>query len=271
MFPGLVCSQQLADLADKLARWIELSTRHRVNFGNGPLGKAYFALDPGHSKERPLLRRVNNPCDLDPSYYDFALDGAILQLARSILGEYVRFHHCKINIKNGAVESRIDLHQDFGFDPHTNCQLITIVVPFVDLRSDNGCLSVVPGSHKRMRSHFRAGRFVGSVRDGWRRYKSRLIDLNMNAGDCLVMDGALLHGSRSNLSDAPRPVFLAEFSAANALPIGPYHVPSVFSGQVFPPCTTPIAVKTDRRIKRVPPDYETSSIFDLQAAGRVFA
>lgn len=248
--------------------WQCQSSEHTSDFGDAPQQKRRFVLGATHDRSAPCLRRVNNPCDISTLYFEFVLTSQLLKLAQRFLGSVVRFHHCKINCKSGPEDGSIDLHQDFGFDPHTNGSLITLVVPFVKLTPENGCLEIVPGSHLTQVSHFIGTRFTGAIPGGWDRYESKLTKLDLKVGDCLLMDGSLIHGSRPNRTRIPRPVLFAEFSAADALPLAPYHVPSQHSGRLFPPTENYFPIRLETRILEVPLQYTESSIFELQQVER---
>ena len=52
-----------------------------------------------------------------------------------------------MNMKPAGTGSPVEWHQDWAFYPHTNDDILAVGVVIDDMRLDNGCLMVVPGSH----------------------------------------------------------------------------------------------------------------------------
>jgi len=69
------------------------------------------------------------------------------------------------------MNTRVDWHQDHAYDPHTNDDMLTILLMLDDMSEENGCLQVVPGSHRGEHfSHFESDRFTGTVpKSEWER------------------------------------------------------------------------------------------------------
>jgi hypothetical protein len=123
-----------------------------------------------------------------------ALDGPV---RRRLPGHRLRIANFVVK-EPSAPESLVPLHQDFSFVDETVFRTVLVWCPLVDVGADNGCLGIVPGSH-RLPGAFRAcddpHPFKGILRpllDGYLR------KLPMRAGDAVFYDGRLLHGSRPN-------------------------------------------------------------------------
>ena len=43
----------------------------------------------------------------------------------------------------------VEWHQDFPYLPHTNFDVLAVMILLDDATPENGCMRVVPGSHKR--------------------------------------------------------------------------------------------------------------------------
>ena len=56
-----VSENQLEQLRSVFAGWVEDSRSHTADYGQTLDGRARFDLQPGHSAERPALRRVQSP------------------------------------------------------------------------------------------------------------------------------------------------------------------------------------------------------------------
>lgn len=78
---------------------------------------------------------------------------------------------------------------------------------------DNGCLVVVPGSHKGTLLRHEYPDWEGGVNKMYhgidaRPYKNNLVYLEMEAGDTVLFHPILIHGSGSNKTDGFRKVIL---------------------------------------------------------------
>lgn len=56
------------------------------------------------------------------------------------------------------MKTRVDYHQDQAYDPHTNSDMLAILLLLDDMNESNGCLHVAPGSHRERYSHYRDGK-----------------------------------------------------------------------------------------------------------------
>ena len=50
-------------------------------------------------------------------------------------------------MKNPRSGSPVQWHQDWAFYPHTNDDLLAVGIALDDMRIENSCMMVVPGSH----------------------------------------------------------------------------------------------------------------------------
>ncbi len=144
-----VTAEQLARLNADLRGWVDDSRAHTAPFGPETLdGRPRFDMGAEHSAERPALRRVNNPSDISDAYLDVMTDARTVDMIADLIGANVKFHHCKINVKLPGARTEVAYHQDFAYTPHTNDDLITALLMLDDVTEENGCLMVVPGTHK---------------------------------------------------------------------------------------------------------------------------
>jgi phytanoyl-CoA hydroxylase len=128
---------------------------------------ALFDLDPRHTAASPIVRRIKNPADNDPLYRWVGLESPIVDVVSALLGESIRFHHSKLNLKGRHAGAPVEVHQDAAFYPHSNDDVLAVGLLLDDATADNGAMAVLPGSHRGpIHTHFDTqGRFVGSMRD----------------------------------------------------------------------------------------------------------
>jgi ectoine hydroxylase-related dioxygenase (phytanoyl-CoA dioxygenase family) len=260
----VVGPRQLAALSAEIDRWVEESRGERANYGRLPNGKARFDLEEGHSAERPLLRRVANPCDISAAYREVLWTGAVLELVADLIGPDIKFHHCKLNLKMPGMKMVVGFHQDQGYDPHTNDDVVTAVLLLDEMGDENGCLRVVPGSHTQRHSLYDGDRFAGMTSaESSARFLASSVAVAGRAGDVCLMDSWTVHGSGLNASERPRRLLICEYSAADAFALAPPHVPSDYSGRVIHGRPSRFARMTAGR-RELPRGYSQDSIFGLQ-------
>jgi len=269
--PGLVSAEAVAAMRRELDRWIEESRAQTRNYGaeGTPDGKARFDLEPGHSADRPRLRRVANPVDISAAFRAVLWDGDLPAAAADLLGPDVKFHHCKLNIKLPGMETRVDYHQDHPFDPHTNDSMLTALVLLDDMSETNGCLRVVPGSQRARHSHYEGDRFVGKVSDALgARFAREAEPVTGRAGDVCLMDTWAVHGGEANRSARPRALLICDYTAADNFWITPPIVPSPHSGRIVHGRATRVARLRAGTVE-LPPRYEEDSFFGVQGQGEI--
>jgi ectoine hydroxylase len=179
-----------------------------------------FDLDTGHTAAEPRLRRLSSPTDLHDTYWEFASQSAIVDVACALLGPDVKFHHSKLNFKAPHGGEEVKWHQDIQFWPHTNYDLLTIGVFLEDVEPGMGEVGFVPGSHDGpLYDLYDGDRWVGALRpeDVARAGVDRAEHPTGPAGTITVHHCRTVHGSAVNRSDRGRPLLLLTYAAADAL------------------------------------------------------
>jgi len=230
-----VSPEQLAALRAEVASWVEESRGENAPFGPPTLdGRPRFDLGEEHSAERPALRRVNNPSDISPAYREAIERSAMTDMVASLIGPDVKFHHCKINLKLPGSQTQVLFHQDFAYTPHTNDDIVTALLMLDDVSEENGCLEVVPGTHRGpIHSLFEGERFTGFIADEeHRQMQAKALPVTGPAGSVCFMHTRLVHGSAANRSAKPRGLYICVYTAADAFPIARSPMPNPNEGLV---------------------------------------
>ena len=107
-----------------------------------------FDLEPGHTSETPRVRRIKNPVMHHIVYDQTLRHDRILDIVEQLVGPGVSHNGHKLNMKYPEFGSPVEWHQDWAFYPYTNDDLLAVGVAIDDMSLENGCLMVVPGSHK---------------------------------------------------------------------------------------------------------------------------
>jgi ectoine hydroxylase-related dioxygenase (phytanoyl-CoA dioxygenase family) len=160
-----------------------------------------------------------------PLFLELARDPRIVGCLQSLLGPDVQLQHSKLATKpvtkgTGA----FGWHQDLLFYPHTNTSLLSVFVYLDDATPENGCMSMVRGSHRLAPlNHLDAnGHFDGVCRDSqhWLAHPERVTPITPRAGGISIHHCLTLHGSPANLSGRPRRGVVFSYRADDAQQLG---------------------------------------------------
>lgn len=229
-----VTPEQLASLRADMAAWVDESRNRESAYGTTVDGRARFDLQPGHTAQRPALRRVQAPSEVSDAYFEVLTNSRIVDAVADLIGPNVRHHHNKINSKQPGSSTEVRWHQDFCFTPHTNCDLITALLFVDDVTAENGPLEVQNGSHRgRLHGLWHDGVFTGAVEQSVEDEARRdAVVLTGSAGSVCLMHTRLMHGSTPNNSGDPRTLFIAVYAAADSVRCTPNPVPNTHDGLI---------------------------------------
>ncbi len=259
---SLVPADILAELVSVTNEFVQAS-RSETRSG------CMFDIGPGHSKERPVLRRLKGPDDQHEAYWRFA-SGLMADVAADLAGPDVVFHHSKLNFKWFDESDAVKWHQDIQFFPHTNYNVFTIGCYLADTNMSNGPLAVLPGSHTGpLYDLYGAdGNWAGCLnKDDAATVDMPKADYLMGpAGSITIHNCRTLHSSPSSKSPEPRPLLLNCYSSADAKPYTPHPDPSSHTYEVVRGKPVKWA-HHDPRPCQIPPDWSGgyTSIFAAQA------
>ena len=182
---------------------------------------ALYDLEDSHTREEPRVRRIKNPVQASPVFKNLAANDAILRILRPILGEDIRFHHGKMNMKYAEYGAPVEWHTDWAFYPHTNDDVLEVGVLLDDCDGENGPLLVIPGSHTGPAyDHHADGYFCGAMDPRKAEVDfSKAVALTGPAGTITLHHVRTVHGSDLNRSDHPRRLLLYGYTAADAWPL----------------------------------------------------
>ena len=229
-----------------------------------------FDLEPNHRPDAPRLRRVSNPVEQHPVFWEYCTQSVLPDIVADLVGPDVKFHHSKLNFKWKSGGEEVKWHYDISFWPHTNYSPLTVGTYLYDCGMEQAPLAVMPGSHKiePMLSQYDAkGNWTGclSEADVAKLDLSRMVYLPGPAGSLTIHNCRTLHYSARNDSDLGRPLLLYTMTSADAFPytvnpIKPKHDQYIVRGK------RAAWAHHDPRPCLIPPDWSKgyTSIFALQ-------
>ncbi len=227
-----------------------------------------YDLEANHSPEWPRLRRIKNPIIQHEVYDQTLRHPGILDRVEQLIGPGLRRQNTKLNMKEPDHGSAVEWHQDWAFYPHTNDDVLAVGVCIDDMTEENGCMLMVPGSHKGdLYSHHENGVFVGAVSDPDFR-PAETAKCLVRAGGITIHHARTLHASTPNHSANPRRLLLFEYCSLDSWPLlgASYddYCASVLRGE---PSLRP-RVSVAPVIIPLPKPKNAGSIFEIQEALR---
>ena len=146
--------------------------------------------------------------------------------ARILLREEVYHWHSKVMLKEAKVGGAWEWHQDYGYWYNDNClypNMVSCMIALDSANKENGCLKVIPGSHKLGRiNHGMVSGQAGADRVRVSEIEQRLgvSYCEVPAGSALFFHGNLLHSSEANLSNRHRRAYICCYNALSNVPFG---------------------------------------------------
>lgn len=143
------------------------------------------------------------------------LNGPVLDAVEELIGPNIQLHHTKLIVKPPESGAPFPMHQDYPYFPHDNDTMVAAMFHFDNANVENGCLRVVPGSHKLGR--------LPTVAEGLylnpQEYPiESAVPCEVNAGDVVIFSYLTIHGSGLNTSERPRRNWLVQMRSADDLP-----------------------------------------------------
>jgi len=146
----------------------------------------------------------------------WALDPRFVEPCKDLVGEEdIRLFTEKLNLKRAHSGGAIILHQDFPYWTGVTkaaARVATAMVFLDDATVENGCLEVVPGSHREGLQTLRALEGLAGMEIDPAKYDhSRLVPVPVRAGAVIFFGPFLVHRSLPNRAGADRRALLFSY------------------------------------------------------------
>lgn len=231
-----------------------------------------YDLEESHTPDDPRVRRLKEPVDCDPFYWELLRSPGVINPVRQLIGPNLRLHGSKLNMKFAQYGAAVEWHQDWAFYPHTNDDLLAVGIMLDDVVMENGPLLVLPNSHRGpIHNHHHQGYFTGAVNlETDQPDLSAAVPLTGKAGSMTVHHVRALHGSALNTSARPRRILFYEIAAADAWPLlsdlrnyrdyAHFTERMIVGAPTLEPRVVPAPIRMPVPVRRQP-----ESIYDLQS------
>jgi ectoine hydroxylase-related dioxygenase (phytanoyl-CoA dioxygenase family) len=168
-----------------------------------------------------MLQQVAEPHELGGEWMALAWDPRILDVVESLLGPNIQLYYSMLMMKPPREGFEAPWHQDFAFFAHDRADLLACQVYIDDSTLENGCVRVVPGSHKLgLLNHYKDGRFTGIVQGETSAFDAQEVTLPIKAGGMVFWHSLTLHRSHPNRSERPRRAIVFEYKNPEAHLLG---------------------------------------------------
>jgi len=203
--------ERLHHVADDLEKQGDADLKH---FQREP-----YAQGSNRDDGLPVLRKIEETGKFSPLFRDLAKTPRLISTLQALLCDDLLQFRSTLMLKPAFHGSAHAYHQDSSYWPIDPPDLITVSIALTDATPQNGCIRVIPGSHKwGLLDWGRISLKKDESIDNVDFDTSKAIELPLKAGSALLFHSLTVHGSGPNDSPDPRNTALyAYFSPHVAL------------------------------------------------------
>ena len=169
------------------------------------------------------VQSIAEPHEAGADWMMLARHPRLLDVVEDLLGPNIQLYYSMLMMKPPREGFQAPWHQDFAFFVHDRADILACMVAIDDATIENGCLRVVPGSHKLgLVNHFKDGQFTEVVQgdtsdfDNPERHRA----LPAKAGSLILWHALTLHSSQPNRSERARRAIVFEYKNPEARLMG---------------------------------------------------
>jgi ectoine hydroxylase-related dioxygenase (phytanoyl-CoA dioxygenase family) len=132
---------------------------------------------------------------------------SVLAVVEALMGPEIALYHCKLLMKAAREGTVTPWHQDYSYWVRDGNRplMINCMLAIDDATVENGCLQMVPGSHRAgLLEHDRARQPFGVFLPGYFQPRPDAVPVPMRPGDAVFFGPLIIHGSDANRSERDR-------------------------------------------------------------------
>lgn len=208
--PQLVAPAELARVREMVDGVLDGTLKPASPNLRGELGDFDIQWEPALRDDPSVPRRekvrvVFHLAHAHPFFWAHATRPEILDVVEELLGPEINFYTDQTFVKPARHGSEVPFHQDSGYWPDAEPRLLSCWFALDDATVENGCVRVLPGSHRRAIPH----RPFDHPTQPWGLLESdvdvsREIPVEIPAGGAMFHHSLLVHRSFPNRSDQGR-------------------------------------------------------------------
>ena len=154
----------------------------------------------------PVLRKVEGTRKLSEVFRDLSAHPKLMAAVQNLIGEDLLLFRSTLMLKPAFHGSAHGLHQDSAYWPMEPPTLVTVSIALNEATPENGCIKVIPGSHKWGLQEW--GHIARDKHEAMTDREdvdiSGQIDVPLSAGSAVCFHSLMVHGSGPNMSPNPR-------------------------------------------------------------------
>lgn len=180
LLEDVLTPDDLQPLIDDIVETIDRKAREAISggslsdpFENAPFDRRLACLRDATDDASEIEKAVTGKRLKTAGMFAVITHPSILDIVESVIGPEILAHpqfNCQAKMPNEA-RSQIPWHQDLGFlKPEAEATfMVNFWIPLVDVCVENGCLEVIPGSHRTGRKpHGEVEGYPNAgIREGW--------------------------------------------------------------------------------------------------------
>lgn len=176
---------------------------------------------PGGNTSRRLLHAFAR----DEVFRKWATSPVVVDRVRSLMKcrdvQFSQNHHNCIMTKHPGYGSSTGWHQDMRYWSFDRPELVTVWLALGDEYKENGCLTIIPGSHRMDfdRGQFDAALFVRDDLEDNRLLFKTAENMTLKKGDALFFHCRLIHSAGRNYTDSIKYSVVFTYHAKENRPI----------------------------------------------------
>ncbi len=199
----------------EIARLHELAAEFKAN--DDPAATS-FQLEPYAKTQEtdglPVLRKIESTREYSDAFKALSEHPKLIEAVRSLLGDDLLLFRSTLMLKPAHHGSAHSFHQDSAYWPMEPPSLVTVSIALTDSTPENGCIQVIPESHKWGLQEW--GRIAreddGKMTDREDLDTGGAIEVPLKAGSALMFHSLVAHGSGPNkTADARHTALYAYF------------------------------------------------------------
>lgn len=196
-----------------------LKRMNRLHMTTNRLWQGNWIKDEDRKKQR--LDAVHDMQFQSGLFSELLFNKKLLDTVELLIGPNVQLHHTKLLAKPPKKGGGFPMHQDYPYFPHEKHTMLAVSLYLDDANEENGCILVIPRSHKLGPLPCDPGGFYLPP-DQYPIEKG--IACPAKAGDALIFNYLTIHGSAPNRSPRPRRNVLLQLRDPKDRPTREMHV-----------------------------------------------
>lgn len=202
ILPQIITADELKELDDELTRIV-------VNYKEMPKIREGIQIERNQDPTRQAraFRKIGGLVELSEPFARLMRHPKIIDVIHAIIGPKLQLWREVAMMKPARVGREKPWHQDSVYWPWEPMNLVSATTALDDATPENGCLQVLPGSHKQKLQHFGDELQVDLDQD----MHARAVYIPIKAGDTLLFHSMILHASEPNHSDHDRRIVIMAY------------------------------------------------------------